>query len=210
MKKPQSMNLSSEFDFLPGKTLAFLGVKPQDLYGYESYKDSAELASLLKKYRHLVDELYKVAVVYYERGFRNFITTMNIGTDFLMVPAINRLRKEHDDIKIFAYLPCKSIDKKWNEDGIFSKSTFKYYLGICDEVSFLSEEYTDKCIITALKSIIRCSNETVFLQSTKNTNNTLMEIKKANLVFVLINSQILINEIMEKDKTVIFPFFSTI
>jgi len=173
MKKPQSMNLSSEFNFLSGKTLAFLGVKPQDLYGYESFKDETELPKLYKKYMHLVDELHKVAKAYYEKGFRNFITTMNIGMDFLMVPAINRLRKEHDDIKIFAYLPCKSIDKKWEENGFFSKNSFRQYLNsCCDEVSFLSEDYTDKCIITALKSIIRCSNETVFLQSTKNTNNT--------------------------------------
>lgn len=104
------------------KTLCFTGRRPKDLFGFDK-----------EKYYPIVDKLSDILEQFYQNGYKNFISGGAQGFDQLAFWAVNRLKKEHIDIKNIVYIPFENQDLKWNTI-VFNKKEYRLMLSLADEI----------------------------------------------------------------------------
>lgn len=112
-----------------GKAVAFTGPRPKILCGYgrDAYKPFvAQLAAMLK--------------IYYEDGFREFITGGAQGFDQLAFWAARRLKEECPDICLTVYVPFSGQESIWAKEGCFSQADYHKMIALADRVECLQEE----------------------------------------------------------------------
>lgn len=145
------------------KTACFTGRRPKYLFGYND--DSS--------YLKLTIYTYKVIKDAYDKGYRNFITGGAQGFDQLAFRAVNALKKEHpnENIKNILYLPCKSQSDKWGKDGLFGSDNYKKMLNMADKIRYISDEYTNTCLMDRNKAMIDDSSLVIALYDDKNWDN---------------------------------------
>ena len=115
------------------QTVCFFGPSPAQMCGYDN-----------AAYGTLMTYLEKYAENLYQRGYRNFITCASQGFEQLMFWAINRISKNHPDVKNVVMLPYKEVDAKWSRAGAFSKDDFSKIMSIATEVICETDEMPDK------------------------------------------------------------------
>ena len=94
-------------------------------------------------------------------GYDCFLIGMALGFDTECFHALEELRKT-ENITLIACVPCKDQDKKFNEE---QKKEYKRMLSSADEVTILSNAYTDKCMLMRNKYMIdRCSALIAYLR----------------------------------------------
>ena len=85
------------------------------------------------------DELIKLI----EAGYTDFYNGGALGFDTLAALLVIEFKKIYD-IQLHLILPCKRHYGKWNED---QKMTFNEIIFNADSVEYISEEYTDDCML---------------------------------------------------------------
>lgn len=91
-----------------------------------------------------IENLLSRAVEFaYENGCRTFVTGGALGFDTLAAKEVIRFRMSHPDVKILIVLPCKNQSDAWSQSQI---SFYEYTLINADEIEYISDEYTDKCM----------------------------------------------------------------
>lgn len=83
-------------------------------------------------------------------GYDCFLIGMALGFDTECFRALEELRKT-EKITLIACVPCKDQDKKFTEA---QKKEYKRMISAADEVTVLSENYTDKCMLMRNKYMI--------------------------------------------------------
>ena len=66
------------------------------------------------------------------------------GFDSICSLCVLELREQYPHIKLILILPCKNHYKKWNESD---KNLFYKILENADEISYISDEYTNNCML---------------------------------------------------------------
>ncbi|MDE6182040.1 MAG: SLOG family protein [Eubacteriales bacterium] len=106
-------------------------------------------------------ELIKKGIVYYGIGGAR-------GFDILAGMAILSLKKEYPNIKLILILPCADHTIFWNErDILFYKKILEY----ADKVVYISEKYTEKCMIERNNHLVENSSYCISYL-TKNKGGT--------------------------------------
>lgn len=91
-----------------------------------------------------IENLLSRAVEFaYENGCRTFVTGGALGFDTLAAKEVIRFRMSHPDVKILIVLPCKNQSDAWSQSQI---NFYEYTLINADEIEYVSDEYTDKCM----------------------------------------------------------------
>lgn len=88
-------------------------------------------------------DLHQIFIGALNYGLKNYLVGMAEGFDMIGAETLIELRKQHNEIKIIAIIPCKDQEKKWK---IEQQKRYHNILKQCDEVIILSEKYTDTCM----------------------------------------------------------------
>jgi len=95
-------------------------------------------------HKNKIIPLLRRAIEYaYSEGCRNFYAGGALGFDTLAAREVIRFRITHSDVRLLLLLPCLNQTEKWSPAQIDS---YDYVLENADEVKYLSEEYTDRCM----------------------------------------------------------------
>jgi uncharacterized phage-like protein YoqJ len=97
-----------------------------------------------ERHRNKITDLLLRAIAFaYEGGCRIFVTGGALGFDTLAAKEIIRFRLSHPDVKLRIVLPCKNQSDAWSSSQV---SLYEYTLANADEIEYVSDEYTDKCM----------------------------------------------------------------
>lgn len=125
-------NLLNDANNVVATTVAFTGHRPDKLSGYER-----------ESYRRFVSELAETLYrEYYEHGTRRFISGGAQGFDQLAFWAIEKMKINYSlkDVENIVYVPFKGQDRRWKENGCFSRNEYNQMLARADEVVYLKEK----------------------------------------------------------------------
>ena len=78
-----------------------------------------------------------------EKSFDVFLVGMAIGFDTVCFQILEKLREEYKNISIIACVPCRDQDALFNKA---QKIEYRRMLDSADEIVYISEKYTDKCM----------------------------------------------------------------
>ena len=96
------------------------------------------------RHKTRIEGLLSRAIAFaYESGCRTFVTGGALGFDTLAAKEIIRFRLTHQDVKLLIVLPCKNQSSTWSSSQV---SLYEYTLINADEIEYISEEYTDRCM----------------------------------------------------------------
>ena len=97
-----------------------------------------------ESHKNRIENLLSRAVEFaYENGCRTFVTGGALGFDTLAAKEVIRFRMSHPDVKLLIILPCKNQSSAWSNSQI---DLYEYTLVNADEIEYVSDEYTDKCM----------------------------------------------------------------
>ncbi len=91
----------------------------------------------------------------YERGYRNFIAGGAIGFDTMAAECVYRAKHKCPDIRLVLMLPCKNQDAKWD---LTRKRMYKITLECADEIIYVSESYSDGCMLKRNRAMVDASS----------------------------------------------------
>lgn len=98
-----------------------------------------------KEYKSALDGLLLRAIDFaYKEGCRKFYTGGAVGFDTHAARAIIKYRISHPDISLILLLPCRNQSDNWSDAAI---SSYEFTLSVADEVIYVSDEYTAKCMM---------------------------------------------------------------
>ncbi len=107
--------------------------------------------SIIGEHLARLPELLDRAISYaYEQGCRVFISGGATGFDTLAARAVIRFRITHTDVSLVMYLPCVNQSEKWTE---VQQNAYNYVLKEANEVKYISEFYTDDCMMMRNKAM---------------------------------------------------------
>ena len=91
----------------------------------------------------LADLIARAINYAYGRGCRDFYSGGAIGFDTYAAREVLRFRASHPDVRLVMLLPCVDQDARWS---YAQRREYRRMLGDADEISYVSEKYTDTCI----------------------------------------------------------------
>lgn len=114
-------------------TVCFTGHRPNKLGGYKASEN-----------KELLWKLHEVIVDHIEnKGVSVFITGMALGVDTWAARIVIKLKEKYPELHLVAAIPCKTQSDRW---GVDAKAEYEWILDRCDDVYYISDEYTDTCM----------------------------------------------------------------
>lgn len=160
-------------------TLCFTGHRSQKLpWGFNELD---ERCLEMKK------ELREKLIMAINRGYIYFISGMAIGFDTICAEMVLELKKEFPQIKLVCALPCKNQDIKWQPND---RKRYSKILKQADIVRYVSQEYTDKCMLERNEYMLKNSSMVIALYNEKlggGTRFTVNKAKKLGKELIIIN-----------------------
>lgn len=103
-----------------------------------------------------------------------------VGFDIFAALKIIEKKKEHSDLRLHLYLPCKNQTEKW---GTRDKQAYSYVLNHADKIFYTAEYYTDGCMLYRNRRLVEGSDFCVAYcrQESGGTAYTLNYAKEQNL-----------------------------
>lgn len=83
-------------------------------------------------------------------GVRQFFAGGALGFDTLAAATVIKLKEKYD-IKLNLILPCKNQTAKWSKSDV---TLYNEILSKCDEYHYVSEEYTDDCMLKRNRTMV--------------------------------------------------------
>ena len=108
------------------------------------------------RHKGKIENLLLRAITFaYEKGCRLFVTGGALGFDTMAAKEIIRFRLSHPDVRFAVVLPCRNQSDSWTSSQI---DMYEYTLYNADQIEYVSEEYTDKCMnyFAKYKLIVCC------------------------------------------------------
>ena len=103
----------------------------------------------------LQNRLHKLIVELHERGYTNFISGGAVGFDLLAAVTVLNAKANYPDISLVLALPCHGHDRKWSTAD---RQLFLRVLEKCDDVVYVSQEYTQGCMMARNRYMVERSN----------------------------------------------------
>lgn len=80
----------------------------------------------------------------YQAGYRRFLCGMAIGCDMYFAEAVIALRREHEDVRLEAVIPCGGQPERW---PLPLRQRYNAILDQSDQVRVLQIRYTPDCMM---------------------------------------------------------------
>lgn len=93
--------------------------------------------------KKLTDLVTRAINFAYSEGCREFLCGGAVGFDTISARAVISFRMSHPDVRLVLVLPCIDQDSKWS---CGQKMAYAHTLANADEVIYVSEEYTPRCM----------------------------------------------------------------
>lgn len=95
-------------------------------------------------------------------GVTDFITGGALGFDTLAARSVLKERESNPNIRLVLALPCREQTARWNKKDI---AVYNEILGLADEIIYVSEEYTNGCMLKRNRFMVDNSSHCVFYMS---------------------------------------------
>ena len=95
-------------------------------------------------------------------GVTDFITGGALGFDTLAAMAVLKEREHNPDISLILALPCRKQTARWHKKDI---ALYNEILSLADEVIYVSEEYTNGCMLKRNRFMVDSSAHCIFYMS---------------------------------------------
>ena len=119
------------------------------------YVANAHIEKLNTRLPDIIKELAK-------SGVSDFITGGALGFDTLAAKAVLKERDKNPDIRLILALPCREQAARWRKKDI---DLYNEILSMADEVIYVSEEYTNACMLKRNRFMVEHSTHCVFYMS---------------------------------------------
>lgn len=120
---------------MKNKTCCFTGHRHINKFDYEKIK---------VKLKQTIIELIENEIIYFGVGGA-------LGFDILVEKCILELKYKYPHIKLILVLPCKEQSSRW---GKADKLQYECIKSKADKIVYISEEYTEKCMLERNKHLI--------------------------------------------------------
>lgn len=110
---------------------------------------------ILKNLPSLIKELT-------EKGVTDFITGGALGFDTLAALTVLSAKKSLPNIRLILALPCREQTRGWHKKDIV---VYNEILTLADEIIYVSEEYTNGCMLKRNRFMADNSSHCVFYMS---------------------------------------------
>lgn len=108
--------------------------------------------------REALKEIFKKIT---DDGYDTFLIGMAIGFDTLCFNILEELKKENENIRIIACVPCPEQSERFS---VFQKNEYDRMISVADEKIILSERYSAYCMKKRNKYMVdNCSLLIAFL-----------------------------------------------
>lgn len=160
------------FELIKSETACFTGHRSQKLPWKFNEQDERCL-----KVRATTKSKIETAI---NNGYKYFISGMALGFDMICAELVLELKKKYPQIKLVCAIPCKNQPKLWNT---VQKKRYKNILKKADIIRYLSNEYTDRCMLERNNYMINNSSLVIALFDGKygGTSFTLRKAKDKGL-----------------------------
>lgn len=128
------------------------------------------------KNKELMWRLHQTIEMYIEKGCVDFLCGGSIGADTFFALSVLKHKEKYKNIKLILYLPCREQDKLWNQQ---QKEQYKEILEKADEVVYISEHYTDSCMLLRNLKLIEDSTHLLSIFNGESKGGTYYTINKA-------------------------------
>lgn len=85
------------------------------------------------------------------QNVKTIITGMALGVDQWGALIAMRLKKSNPSLKLIAHVPCRDYERNWTSP---QQKVYQHILSNCDDVKYVSESYTDKCLKERNESMV--------------------------------------------------------
>lgn len=129
-------------------TACFTGHRPQSLPcgSSETHPICLKIKSQLKR---LVIGLIE------KKNVTHFISGVALGIDTWAAEIVLELKKEYPNITLETAIPCRSQADRWNAAA---KERYNQILSLCDNITYVNEEYTKNCMMERNMYMVDNSN----------------------------------------------------
>ena len=86
-----------------------------------------------------------------EQGANCFRAGGAMGFDTLAALKVLELRQEYPAVSLHLYLPCRDQTRGWDE---MSRRAYRYVLERADHVRYISEQYTQTCMLQRDRALV--------------------------------------------------------
>lgn len=128
------------------------------------------------KDKELMWRLHQAVEMYIKKGCKTFFCGGAIGADTFYALSILKHKEIYKDIKLIMYLPCKEQDKLWSKE---QKKQYKEILEKADEIVYISEKYTETCMLLRNIKLIEDSTHLLSIFDGEPKGGTYFTIQKA-------------------------------
>ncbi len=162
------------------KTVCFSGHRPKKL-PFEGNENNIEVKMLMQK-------LYDEIDLSIKEGYTRFISGMAKGVDLWAAKYIVELKRRDYPLELVCAVPYKELAKSWK--GTF-KQDYDLIVDNADEIIYISEEYTFKCLLVRNKYMVDNSEKLIAMvsdyksgtgQTIKYANKNKLEVKIINVL----------------------------
>lgn len=122
--------------------VCFTGHRPSKL-PWKYNESSFSCLRFKKKLKQAIEEV--------SQGTTTFITGMAMGVDMIAGEIVAKYKSNYDNIILEAVVPCKTQSSMWSYDY---KQRYNKLLEKCDNVTYISEEYTNDCMLKRNKYMV--------------------------------------------------------
>lgn len=85
------------------------------------------------------------------QGYLYFGAGGAMGFDTMAAECVLELREKYPNIKLILVLPCRDQTAKWSEKDV---QKYNEILGLCDKITYVSEYYTDGCMLERNRRLV--------------------------------------------------------
>lgn len=129
----------------------------------------------IEHYNFIFNKLYNLLNQLIQEGYEYFGVGGALGFDTLVAQTVIALRDKYPQIKLILVLPCKDQANKWAEKD---KLIYEQIKNQADKIVFISEEYTNDCMLKRNRHLVDYSSVCV-CYLTKNTGGTAYTVRYA-------------------------------
>ncbi len=129
----------------------------------------------------LLSDLYSTVMDLYVHGYTDFICGGAIGFDTMAAECVAAMKQRFPEITLSLFLPCRDQTERWN--SITDLKKYKTMLGAADRVEYVSNFYTNTCMLERDRRMVDASSVCVaYLSSPRGgTAYTVKYAEKAGL-----------------------------
>lgn len=118
-------------------------------------------------------------------GYIYFISGMALGFDMICAEIVLELKKKYSQIQLICAIPCKNQDSPWSDKY---KSRYRKLLKQANFIKYISEEYTNSCMLDRNDYMLKNSSRVIALFNGQQggTKSTILKAEKMGLKTIII------------------------